>query len=485
MSIGQALSNAISGLSATTRGIETVSSNVANAYTPGYARRELETTSGHVGGRGGGVRVIGIDRVVNATVLAESRAATADKLNAQAQSAFFNRIEALVGQTGDVGSLGSRLGELRTALNAAAIRPDDPVRLQVVLQSASQLAAKLNEVSDGIQTARKDADAGIKSDVTRLNALLEKTALLNERIAALGSEGGDIAALQDQRQLVIDEISQIVPVSEVARDAGRVAIFSTSGAVLLDGTVPAAIEFSAAIGMNASMNVNDGSLSRLIFNGQALPDSRLSLLGGGSLGAKFDIRDDLAIKAQADIDIIARELHDRFADPAVDPTLGVTDAGLFTDHAARLDAADLNGFASRIAINPIMKSDTMDRLWHLRSGLGATAAGPVSDGTILQNMSDALDRSVDVSGPLGSLGNLTMTGLFSNFESALSGQRLFAETQETVAGSRASAMAEDLASGGVNTDAEMQRLLQYEQSYAANARVIQTIDDLIQLLMRM
>lgn len=78
-----------------------------------------------------------------------------------------------------------------------------------------------------------------------------------------------------------------------------------------------------------------------------------------------------------------------------------------------------------------------------------------------------------------------MTGLFSNFESGLSNLRLDAETQQSLASGRASAMAEDLAASGVNTDAEMQRLLQYEQSYAANARVIQTIDDLIQLLIRM
>lgn len=190
MSIGQALSNALSGLTATTRGIETVSSNVANAYTPGYARREVDTTSGHVGGRGGGVRVIGIERVVNGAVLAESRAANAGQVNAETRSAFFNRIEGLVGQTGDIGSLGTRLGELRTALNSASTRPDDPIRLQTVLQSAAQLADKLNEVGDGIQAARRDADLQIQSDVSRLNGLLEKAALLNERIAALGSEGG-------------------------------------------------------------------------------------------------------------------------------------------------------------------------------------------------------------------------------------------------------------------------------------------------------
>jgi flagellar hook-associated protein 1 FlgK len=38
---------------------------------------------------------------------------------------------------------------------------------------------------------------------------------------------------------------------------------------------------------------------------------------------------------------------------------------------------------------------------------------------------------------------------------------------------------------GVDSDAEMQRLLQYEQAYAANARVIRAIDEMINYLLRM
>ena len=36
---------------------------------------------------------------------------------------------------------------------------------------------------------------------------------------------------------------------------------------------------------------------------------------------------------------------------------------------------------------------------------------------------------------------------------------------------------------GVDTDDEVQRLLQIEQAYAANARVIQTVDDMIQTIL--
>jgi flagellar hook-associated protein 1 FlgK len=40
------------------------------------------------------------------------------------------------------------------------------------------------------------------------------------------------------------------------------------------------------------------------------------------------------------------------------------------------------------------------------------------------------------------------------------------------------------ATGGVDTDQEMQKLLLIEQSYAANAKIIQAIDEMLQSLIR-
>ncbi|MFD2438939.1 flagellar basal body protein [Paracoccus kondratievae] len=45
MSISSAISNAVSGLTAASRGTEVVSANIANALTPGYARRELNLST--------------------------------------------------------------------------------------------------------------------------------------------------------------------------------------------------------------------------------------------------------------------------------------------------------------------------------------------------------------------------------------------------------------------------------------------------------
>ena len=58
MSISAAIANAVSGLTAASRGTEIVSTNIANSQTEGYARRELELSS-RLYERGGGVVING------------------------------------------------------------------------------------------------------------------------------------------------------------------------------------------------------------------------------------------------------------------------------------------------------------------------------------------------------------------------------------------------------------------------------------------
>ena len=77
MSISGALSNALSGLTVNARMAETVSNNLSNSLTDGYGVRSLELSAGQTGGAGGGVRVISVNRFVDAGILADRRLADA------------------------------------------------------------------------------------------------------------------------------------------------------------------------------------------------------------------------------------------------------------------------------------------------------------------------------------------------------------------------------------------------------------------------
>lgn len=118
------MSNAVSGLTMNARGTENVANNVANVQTPGYARRDMTVASQ---GYTGGVRVTGIDRVVNTALLGEARVANGAQAEAEGRAKFLGQMETLIGLTGEAGSLGSALGNFQAALLSATTRPDDEI----------------------------------------------------------------------------------------------------------------------------------------------------------------------------------------------------------------------------------------------------------------------------------------------------------------------------------------------------------------------
>ena len=121
----------------------------------------------------------------------------------------------------------------------------------------------------------------------------------------------------------------------------------------------------------------------------------------------------------------------------------------------------------------------------LRDGLGATGTGPVSNSEILNNLLDAFTNSNAAPSGSGLSGSLTSSELAAGISSVIGEARVNADAVATTSLARASALADaELSLTGVDTDAEIQSLLLIEQSYAANARVIQTISDMLDTLMQ-
>jgi flagellar hook-associated protein 1 FlgK len=78
----------------------------------------------------------------------------------------------------------------------------------------------------------------------------------------------------------------------------------------------------------------------------------------------------------------------------------------------------------------------------------------------------------------------TASALAADFLSGVSGKRVSAEAEQGFASARHGTLKAQELAGGVDTDAEMADLLRIEQAYSANARVLQTVDELLRSLLR-
>ncbi|MEP2919761.1 flagellar hook-associated protein FlgK [Sulfitobacter sp.] len=480
MSITGAMSAAISGLRATALGSELVSNNISNALTPSYGRREISLSSLSYGATGG-VQVNGITRHMNEGVVADRRAADSAQQNSQTVVDFFTKIEDAIGIAGDEDSIGGRLAAFEQSLISAASRPDATERLSIAVSDANRLVEGLNSAAREIQDLRTDADASIADDVSTLNTALQQIEDLNEQIASATATNRSSPALLDQRQVVLDTIGAIVPINVLARDNGAITIYSEGGAILLDDTA-VTIGFERQNIVTEFQTLDAGTLSGLTLNGQEL---RTSALGGGSLEAHFAVRDTYGVEAQSQLDTIARDLVERFEDPSIDATRATGDAGLFTDAGAAFDPTDEVGLSRRLTLNTAVDPDAGGEVWRLRDGVGAVTSGPSGDGTLLGDMLGALESArVPSSSSLGS-NQGSMADLMGAFNGSIAATRSTNEQNLSFAAARLNELTQLQLSDGVDTDQELQNLLILEQAYAANARVIQAAEEMLDTLTRL
>lgn len=481
MSISVALSSALSGLTAAGRASQALSDNLSNVLTRGYARRSVILASNSA--TGAGVRVLGTERHVSPAILANRRLADAEHGHAVSVARFHADLERLVGVPGDPASLTARLADFEASLVAAASRPESPQRLDAVAHSANALARSLRDASDGLQGLRTAADREIGHMVDRLNTLLSDVQKLNGRITSTASGGGDTAALLDQRQVLIDEVNAIVPVRVMDRAHGQVALFTDGGAILLDGPA-ATLSFDTVRGIVPEMTLAGGALSGLAINGIPVrTDSAYSAVRGGRLAAAFEIRDELATDAQAWLDAVARDLVERFETPGLDPTAAPGDPGVFTDGGAVFDPALETGLAGRVTVNALVDPSLGGDSWRLRAGLGAAAPGEPGEARQLQAFHRVLSDPRPPAAAVFGTGLLTAAGAASALVSQVAHGRVLSEQAQSFAtASRTEASRLELEQG-VDSDAELQRLMLVEQAYAANARMLQAADDMMQTLL--
>ena len=483
MSINTSLSSALSGLSVAARRAEVVASNIANAATPGYGRRVLQIAARTTGTHGYGVTATGVTRVMDMRVVGERRLADSDAAGRSTLASFYKALEMKIGSPDEPQSLNGRVAALNQTLLEATSHPESEARLDQVASSAKALASTLKTVSDTIQDQRVAADTEISNQVQRLSDALNRVADLNSQIRSNSGAGSDPSALMDQRQQLIDSIATIVPVREYDRGNGQIALMTSGGQMLVDGGV-AKIEFSPVGVISPAMTLQSGALGALMIDGRAVDAvGDNSPVAGGSLAALFKVRDVDGVEAQTRVDAVARDLVERFQDPSLDATRAPGDPGLFTDGISAFDPANEVGLSQRLKLNALVDPDAGGQLWRLRDGLGATVPGPSGNAALLNAWEGALtaDRS-PVSGNFMT-GARSFSELSADFTSQVSTSRLGAESDAAYAQAQADTMKSMDLENGVDTDQEMQDLLQIEQAYAANAKVMSTIDDMIKQLM--
>src|SRR3954452_16053127 len=427
------LQTALRGVLAHQQSIDTTSHNVANANTEGYSRQEavlsasspLTLPAGIGNGSammGAGVSVDAFRRIRTAFLDLQFRAQAMQVGDQETRARQLDQVEMGLAEPSDTG-IARELAKFWNGWADLTNSPDNPAARQALIDQAKNLAAAFKGVDTQLTTVKNQTQAeynAMTGPGGDVQVIATEIGQLNNAIKGVVENGGEPNDLMDRRDLLLDKLSKLAQVS--VTDLG-----------------------------NGSINVKFGDAALDLVSDTTVNWSPPQLLTapGGQLGALIDLSKTGGIiyLYRSDLNTVVKTLADavnNFHNP------GGTVTNFFTYDAAGTEAGTL-------AVNVTTAT--------VRTTAGATTGGN----------DIALQIANLRGGPSDSLYIAFVTRIGGDVKNAERGEANSTTLLQAIEDRRQS-------TSGVSMDEEMTNLVRFQRGYQASARVMSTMDQMLDTL---
>ncbi|WP_288458990.1 flagellar hook-associated protein FlgK [uncultured Sphingomonas sp.] len=434
-----------SGVRAYQTALTTTSENIANAGTAGYVRRtttmrEVASAGSYSSGslNGSGVIVEGVGRSSNPYTEAAVRNAGADLARTQASSVWLQRIETALGG----GALPTQMTAFFGAATALQGEPTSTALRAGMLSAASSVADSFGVTARSLDESMTELDSRAVQNVDELNRLNQAVLKVNQGLMTVVSGTSAAAALQDQRDQLLEKMSDLTDIDAQFDAFGRATVRAggNSGPVLVDVREATNVRYGRTAGNVALQVVRGDGTSQLM-----TPEG--GALAGVMEGAQriFSTRQELGAIA------------DKFTS---------------TVNTLQRSGQDLNG-ATGTDLFTVAAGDPTKITVALTDGakIAAAKTGGQRDASNLATLA-GLRVSDDYEGRIQKLvtqnaATLKQRNLVSDAQTAIHDGALTARSELS----------------GVNFDAEAIDLVRFQQAYQASSRVVQVARETFQSIL--
>ncbi|MGX1165255.1 flagellar hook-associated protein 1 FlgK [Bradyrhizobium sp. USDA 372] len=331
MGLSSALASAMSGLRANQAALSIVSSNVANAQTPGYVVQtpnQIEVTTGDFGAT---AMTTGVSRELDAYVLNQLRTETGGSGYADQMANILKQLQNVYGTPGNSGTLEAALNKFTTALQALSTSSGASSAQTVALGAAQALATQLNVTTKGIQSLRSNVEQDLGNSARAANAAMQQIADINTKLQGLSPNDPSAATLMDQRDQAINTLSKYVDVRVTTDGSNQTNIYTTTGIQLVGAGLASEFSFASAGALSATSLYNIdptksgvGALNIKLPNGSQVDVVANNVVSSGQIAADLKLRDETLVQAQNQIDQFAATMASALSDKT---TAGSTVSG--------------------------------------------------------------------------------------------------------------------------------------------------------------
>ncbi len=383
------ITTAGSALEAYQQAENVTSQNIANVQVPGASRQLANLSQAPPidgspfypgaftpGTLGTGVLVSSITRVHQDSYDSLFRGATSSQNFYDVEQSTLQALQSALGEP--AAGINTAYTNFQTAVQTLVNNPSGIPERNGLLSSAKALVVSLNSANQAVLSQQTQVKNQASSYISTVNTTIDQIAALNGQIRAETAAGDNPNTYKDQRDQLIDTLSQYVSTQTFVQSDGSTLV-TVDGKAIVNDTV--AYHLAAPV---VGTNPNGTLALKIGFVNDPSPTNPTSIVTGAKLGGLIDLYNNKLIPYASSINNFANGLAteaDKVSQAGYDLT-GQPGGQLFSSVVTQLPLS-----AGNIQVGITTASE-------VPAGLASTAAG-----TLVQPLSSA-NNTVDTTVPI-------------------------------------------------------------------------------------
>ncbi|OLO05581.1 MULTISPECIES: flagellar hook-associated protein FlgK [Salinicola] len=296
----------LSGLSAAQNALSTTSNNISNVYTDGYSRQLTLLGQNSSGvGAGAGVSVDGIQRQYNSYISSQLNQVNSRQSALETYQSQINQIDDLLADS-DSG-LTTLMQGFFSSVEDLTGAPADAAAREGLLGSSNSMAAQFRAYDGYLSDMREGINGQIGDVVTQVNNLSDQISNLNKQVTlARARSGEEPNALLDQRDKLVSDLGELVDVNVQVQDGSTYQVSLSNGMPLVAGN-----QSFDLVAVKSSDDPSSTTIAYQDGAGSRSP-LKESVIQGGELGGLMSFRSETLDSAQNQLGQLAVTLAGSF-----------------------------------------------------------------------------------------------------------------------------------------------------------------------------
>ncbi len=304
-----------------------VATNIANANTEGYVRRELPTVPSVLDGDAVGVTSETVQRIVDESLVVATRQQSSAVGYTKTVNEYYDGISLFLGDPGKDNSLSYFMDEMFTSFTDLSNTPDSASLRNTALNNAESVANNVSSLANNIEQTRYKIDQEISGKISDVNNIIDEVFSLNEAIREAAFSDINVNAFLDRRDMLLEDITQIIDVSVTVNNTNEVSLAVSSGEILSPGQkshlfyAPASSQddfthggkISAIYAQQVGVDGKIESQQKTVLVSSSSDEPALQArFSSGELKGLLDMRDEILPAMMSQLDELAYNLADAF-----------------------------------------------------------------------------------------------------------------------------------------------------------------------------